>query len=354
MTCNLNLFHQYSTKPFRNINKVIILFSLTNDLNIKINGEVKDLDAHIAIINHGDIFEVENAHNIVQLTIPIFYFYVEDDDFFQCYFDRHLLQSSGYIKTLILQTIQQYSEDQTVDHQLCSKVIQTLYKEAVIKYDVDYIPNMSISNTLFSECLLFLQDRITQTISLKDVAINSSISESYCSNLFIRYLNMNFKDYYTSLKIRHAIKLLMTTNLSINTISEESGFSSHTNFTNQFKNYLNFSPKQYRSYIVKMDTLPHLNIEDKDYSPFIPLINHFDFNNQLATEITEINIDNFDPKDYSKPSKAFIRLDNFNELFHFTFNEYFDIDFSFLPEPVILIENVSDVTSNQINYHLLH
>ena len=81
MTCNLNLFHQYSTKPFRNINKVIILFSLTNDLNIKINGEVKDLDAHIAIINHGDIFEVENAHNIVQLTIPIFYFYVEDDDF---------------------------------------------------------------------------------------------------------------------------------------------------------------------------------------------------------------------------------------------------------------------------------
>ena len=114
----------------------------------------------------------------------------------------------------------------------------------------------------------FLQDRITQTISLKDVAINSSISESYCSNLFIRYLNMNFKDYYTSLKIRHAIKLLMTTNLSINTISEESGFSSHTNFTNQFKNYLNFSPKQYRSYIVKMDTLPHLNIEDKDYSPF--------------------------------------------------------------------------------------
>lgn len=354
MTCNLNLFHQYSTKPFRNINKVIILFSLTNDLNIKINGEVKDLDAHIAIINHGDIFEVENAHNIVQLMIPIFYFYVEDDDFFQCYFDRHLLQSSGYIKTLILQTIQQYSEDQTVDHQLCSKVIQTLYKEAVIKYDVDYIPNMSISNTLFSECLLFLQDRITQTISLKDVAINSSISESYCSNLFIRYLNMNFKDYYTSLKIRHAIKLLMTTNLSINTISEESGFSSHTNFTNQFKNYLNFSPKQYRSYIVKMDTLPHLNIEDKDYSPFLPLINHFDFNNQLATEITEINIDNFDPKDYSKPSKAFIRLDNFNELFHFTFNEYFDIDFSFLPEPVILIENVSDVTSNQINYHLLH
>ncbi|WP_223218741.1 helix-turn-helix domain-containing protein [Streptococcus pneumoniae] len=63
------------------------------------------------------------------------------------------------------------------------------------------------------------------------------MSESYCSNLFVRILNINFKDYYTSLKINHAIRLLICTNDSITSISEQSGFSSHTNFTNQFKNY---------------------------------------------------------------------------------------------------------------------
>ncbi|SKR86878.1 Uncharacterised protein [Mycobacteroides abscessus subsp. abscessus] len=100
--------------------------------------------------------------------------------------------------------------------------------------------------------------------------------------------------------------------------------------------------------------MPQLNIGDYDHAAFLPLIEKFNFNDQLTTEITKIDIEHFDPKDHSKASKAFIRLDNFNELFHFTFNDYFDIDFSFLPEPVILINDIKDLTTNQINYHLLY
>lgn len=353
MSCHLTLSTQHQTQPCRNINQIIILFSLSHELSIKINGERKDLDAHIAIINHGDIYEIENATHLVQLSIPIFYFYIEDTSFFQCYFDRHLLQSSDYIKTLLLQLLQQDSKN-NIDQQVCPKIIQTLYKEAVVKLEDDYIPNMAVNYPLFANCLQFLEEHLSQPISLKDVATHSSISESYCSNLFNRYLNMNFKDYFTSLKLCHSIQLLMTSHLSINAISEISGFTSHTNFTNQFKNYLQFSPKQYRTYINQIDTMPQLNIGDYDHAAFLPLIENFNFNDQLTTEITKIDIEHFDPKDHSKASKAFIRLDNFNELFHFTFNDYFDIDFSFLPEPVILINDIKDLTTNQINYHLLY
>lgn len=353
MSCHLTLSTQHQTQPCRNINQIIILFSLSHELSIKINGERKDLDAHIAIINHGDIYEIENATHLVQLSIPIFYFYIEDTSFFQCYFDRHLLQSSDYIKTLLLQLLQQDSKN-NIDQQVCPKIIQTLYKEAVVKLEDDYIPNMAVNYPLFANCLQFLEEHLSQPISLKDVATHSSISESYCSNLFNRYLNMNFKDYFTSLKLCHSIQLLMTSHLSINAISEISGFTSHTNFTNQFKNYLQFSPKQYHTYINQIDTMPQLNIGDYDHAAFLPLIENFNFNDQLTTEITKIDIEHFDPKDHSKASKAFIRLDNFNELFHFTFNDYFDIDFSFLPEPVILINDIKDLTTNQINYHLLY
>ncbi|MDU2136502.1 MAG: AraC family transcriptional regulator Rsp [Staphylococcus warneri] len=353
MSCHLTLSTQHQTQPCRNINQIIILFSLSHELSIKINGERKDLDAHIAIINHGDIYEIENATHLVQLSIPIFYFYIEDTSFFQCYFDRHLLQSSDYIKRLLLQLLQQDSKN-NIDQQVCPKIIQTLYKEAVVKLEDDYIPNMAVNYPLFANCLQFLEEHLSQPISLKDVATHSSISESYCSNLFNRYLNMNFKDYFTSLKLCHSIQLLMTSHLSINAISEISGFTSHTNFTNQFKNYLQFSPKQYRTYINQIDTMPQLNIGDYDHAAFLPLIEEFNFNDQLTTEITKIDIEHFDPKDHSKASKAFIRLDNFNELFHFTFNDYFDIDFSFLPEPVILINDIKDLTTNQINYHLLY
>ena len=45
-----------SFTPTRNINRIILMFSLTNHLEITINGETKDLDNHIAIINQADIF----------------------------------------------------------------------------------------------------------------------------------------------------------------------------------------------------------------------------------------------------------------------------------------------------------
>ena len=52
-------FKYLSTVSFtstRNINRIILMFSLTNHLEITINGETKDLDNHIAIINQADIF----------------------------------------------------------------------------------------------------------------------------------------------------------------------------------------------------------------------------------------------------------------------------------------------------------
>ena len=41
---------------------------------------------------------------------------------------------------------------------------------------------------------------------------------------------MNFKDYFTSIKLVNAINLLLSTKHSITTVSELAGFNSHTNF----------------------------------------------------------------------------------------------------------------------------
>ncbi|SUM68901.1 transcription regulatory protein [Staphylococcus saccharolyticus] len=158
---------------------------------------------------------------------------------------------------------------------------------------------------------------------------------------------MNFKDYFTSLKVNYSIKLLLSTEESINAISELAGFSSHTNFTTQFKNYLGYSPKQFRTYISKIELNPTIQFSDADYLQFKDLIKQFKFNDQLATETTVKDINQFNPKDRTKNSKAFIRFQNFNELFQFVFNEYYDIDFSYLPQPVIFIQHINDIVANQ-------
>ncbi|TES15472.1 AraC family transcriptional regulator Rsp, partial [Staphylococcus epidermidis] len=307
MTCFLNIYKEYHSPPERNINRIILMFSLTNDLKITINGETKDLGNHIAIINQSDIYFINSASNLVLLSIPVIYFYSKDNKFFKCYFDRHLLQSSSFVKTIILQAIQHLIKGENQDEQSISKIIQTLLKEAVIRYKKKYIPQIAVNHSVFTEGLTFIHSKVSQSLSLREVAQHCNISESYCSNLFARYLNMNFKDYFTSLKVIDSIKRLLSSEDSINAISEQSGFSSHTNFTNQFKNYLGCSPKQYRTIISKLDSLPSISFSDTDFSQYIDLINQFEFSDHLATETTERDINEFYPQDQTKNSKAFIR-----------------------------------------------
>lgn len=290
---------------------------------------------------------MNHATNLVTLSIPVFYFYNEDEQFFKCYFDRHLLQSSGFVKTIILQAINHFIKNEKQDSQAISKIIQILFKESVIRYKKKYIPKVAINHPIFIKGLTYIHSKVSESLSLREVAHHCNISESYCSNLFVRYLNMNFKDYFTSLKVIYAIKLLLSTEESINAISELAGFSSHTNFTNQFKNYLGYSPKQFRTYISKIELNPTIQFSDADYL-------QFKFNDQLATETTVKDINQFNSKDRTKNSKAFIRFQNFNELFQFIFNEYYDIDFSYLPQPVIFIQHINDIVANQINLNLLN
>ncbi|HDH6986378.1 TPA: AraC family transcriptional regulator Rsp [Staphylococcus aureus] len=354
MTCQLKIHHTLSTIPSRNINNIMVLFSLTSKLNITINGETKDVSNCIILINHGDIYNINHGENIIELMIPVFYFYQQDDDFFNGYLDRHLLQSSNYIKSLIADLISTPTSSSLMGKNIGQSIIDTLLKEAFIRIDHEYLPNIALSNPVFIDCVNYIHDNIDAHLSLKDIAMHCNISESYCSNLFVRYLSMNFKDYFTSIKLVNAINLLLSTKHSITTVSELAGFNSHTNFANQFKNYLHFSPKQFRSLVSKITEPPQIHFQQDNVSQFTELISTIDLTAQLATNTTDIHIDDFNPKDRSQRAKVFVRFSNFNELFQFIFNEYYDINFEHLPKPVVFIDDIHDIEISQTNYNLLN
>ncbi|HDA8021400.1 TPA: AraC family transcriptional regulator Rsp [Staphylococcus aureus] len=354
MTCQLKIHHTLSTIPSRNINNIMVLFSLTSKLNITINGETKDVSNYIILINHGDIYNINHGENIIELMIPVFYFYQQDDDFFNGYLDRHLLQSSNYIKSLIADLISTPTSSSLMGKNIGQSIIDTLLKEAFIRIDHEYLPNIALSNPVFIDCVNYIHDNIDAHLSLKDIAMHCNISESYCSNLFVRYLSMNFKDYFTSIKLVNAINLLLSTKHSITTVSELAGFNSHTNFANQFKNYLHFSPKQFRSLVSKITEPPQIHFQQDNVSQFTELISTIDLTAQLATNTTDIHIDDFNPKDRSQRAKVFVRFSNFNELFQFIFNEYYDINFEHLPKPVVFIDDIHDIEISQTNYNLLN
>ncbi len=52
--------------------------------------------------------------------------------------------------------------------------------------------------------------------------------------------------------------------------------------------------------------------------------------------------------------KYLFEFSNFNELFQFIFNEYYDINFEHLPKPVVFIDDIHDIEISQTNYNLLN
>src|SRR5699024_7153056 len=91
-----------TTKTRRCINKVILLFSLKGQIDININCKQGSFDSNIVIINHSDLFRITHAEQLVELKIPIQQIIPLNQLFFNCHYDVKVLNSSEYLKHLIL------------------------------------------------------------------------------------------------------------------------------------------------------------------------------------------------------------------------------------------------------------
>ena len=56
---------------------------------------------------------------------------------------------------------------------------------------------------------------------------------------------MSFREYLTNVRVKQAVKFLISNNLSITACAEYVGFSSTSYFIKKFKEYYGKSPKKY-------------------------------------------------------------------------------------------------------------
>lgn len=90
---------------------------------------------------------------------------------------------------------------------------------------------------------------LTADLSLKRFAQELNQNASYLSTLFKRETGEALTDYVNSKRIEHALFLLNTTDLQIQTIANSCGIYDLSYFGKLFKKYVNMSPSAYRSSI---------------------------------------------------------------------------------------------------------
>lgn len=92
----------------------------------------------------------------------------------------------------------------------------------------------------------YLQEHLSEDISLRILAEEFHLSAQYISQLFKSEIGVNFLAYLTNIRMERAKKLLLSTALSIGEISEQLGFGDYRVFTKVFKKSEGVTPSQYR------------------------------------------------------------------------------------------------------------
>jgi two-component system, response regulator YesN len=119
--------------------------------------------------------------------------------------------------------------EKVVDKKLVDANAQNPSNHAPIRKAIDYINN-------------HLQNELTQ----KEVADHVHLNASYLSVLFKEHVKLTFSEYVTRRRIQRGKELLISTNLPINDIAEQSGYKTAKYFIKIFKELEGITPSAYR------------------------------------------------------------------------------------------------------------
>ena len=101
-------------------------------------------------------------------------------------------------------------------------------------------------DSLASKIVDFVTENYKTIDNLEVITNMFFISKSYLCALFKDYTGTSIMNYINYLRIHHSLDLLSRTNISIEQVAIQSGFSSLANFSQTFKSVIGISPLKYR------------------------------------------------------------------------------------------------------------
>lgn len=143
---------------------------------------------------------------------------------------------------------------------LYSKFLQDI-RELDYNHVADLLP--SFFNSLWNELCIsgqgsdtggqsnkiieYVRKNYHKGIGVNEVAKDLHINPSYMSRIFKNEKGITVKHFITHYRMNIAAEKLVTTNLSVQQISEQCGYRDLQAFRKTFKEYFNMSPNQYRN-----------------------------------------------------------------------------------------------------------
>jgi len=114
------------------------------------------------------------------------------------------------------------------------------------------VSSYSGNSQIINDAIAYLFANYKNDIELTELAKEVHVNASYLSVLFKRETGLTFSQCLNGIRVEKSLELLKNTNLTLEEISAECGFSSQSYYIKTFKNNYNISPGKYRAkYLTK-------------------------------------------------------------------------------------------------------
>lgn len=132
--------------------------------------------------------------------------------------------------------------------------VQSLFYELVYTLVTEY-RNADVSSELvksyqklsrLTEITDYIKDNYQKEMSLESLSEMFGYSPTYLSKMFQKYAKINYKDYVQNIRLEHAEKELMSTELMIGDIALNHGFANSKAFSNAFRKKYGMLPSDFR------------------------------------------------------------------------------------------------------------
>ncbi|HIW83382.1 MAG TPA: AraC family transcriptional regulator [Candidatus Dorea gallistercoris] len=204
------------------------------------------------LVNSNEIHSInspkKNLTVVLQIPLSTFEKYYTDEKFI--YFSHSSRLQDEEVMKVIKSMYEIYAKKEFGYELQVQSLFFTLIYLLVAKYrktDVD--AEMIKSNKKLmrlSSITDYMKKNYNKDLSLESLAQTFGYSPTYLSRMFQKYAKMNYKSYLDNLRLEHAYKDLMNTELSISTIASQNGFPNSKAFSKVFQKKYKELPSKFR------------------------------------------------------------------------------------------------------------
>lgn len=124
-------------------------------------------------------------------------------------------------------------------------VLEKLTMKLALKHPQHVIDSEEPMNPSFVALVEYVRSHFNEKFTLEQLGKNFGLSAGYICSLFAKNHNTTLTCFVTETRMKHAVVLLNTSNLSLKQIANECGYKDYFYFNKVFKGYYGVAPSQY-------------------------------------------------------------------------------------------------------------